>query len=122
MMMKMKPIVPLTIEEIAKLRLDEEFRRLTGVWPETIVKMEEIQRIALIEKKRKGGRPNKLSVDKMLRMALEYWREYRTYFHIGKSYGLSESNIDNSIENGFSHRAKTPPTQSRLALDFTVLD
>lgn len=25
-------------------------------------------------------------------MALEYLREYRTYFHISKSYGLSESN------------------------------
>ncbi len=24
-------------------------------------------------------------------MALEYLREYRTYFHLGKSYGLSES-------------------------------
>ena len=25
-------------------------------------------------------------------MALEYLREYRTYFHIGRSYGMSESN------------------------------
>lgn len=25
-------------------------------------------------------------------MALEYIREYRTYFHIGQSYGMSESN------------------------------
>ena len=25
-------------------------------------------------------------------MTLEYLREYRTYFHIGASYGLSESN------------------------------
>ena len=24
-------------------------------------------------------------------MTLEYLREYRTYFHIGKSYGVSES-------------------------------
>jgi Helix-turn-helix of DDE superfamily endonuclease len=24
-------------------------------------------------------------------MMLEYWREYRTYFHIGQAYGLSES-------------------------------
>ncbi|WCR54522.1 MAG: hypothetical protein PG981_001544 [Wolbachia endosymbiont of Ctenocephalides orientis wCori] len=24
-------------------------------------------------------------------MALEYFREYRTYFHIGRSYGMSES-------------------------------
>jgi hypothetical protein len=34
----------------------------------------------------------------MLRPALEYWREYRTYFHIGKSYGLSESNVYQTIK------------------------
>ncbi len=28
----------------------------------------------------------------MLLMVLEYLREYRTYFHIGQSYGMSESN------------------------------
>ena len=28
----------------------------------------------------------------MLLMTLEYLREYRTYLHIGKSYGISESN------------------------------
>ncbi len=27
----------------------------------------------------------------MLLMALEYLREYRTYFHIGQNYGVSES-------------------------------
>ena len=25
-------------------------------------------------------------------MSLEYWREYRTFFHVGKNYGVSESN------------------------------
>ena len=34
----------------------------------------------------------------MLRMAFAYWREYRTYFHIGKSYGLSESNVYQAIK------------------------
>ena len=28
----------------------------------------------------------------MLRMTLEYLREYRTFFHISKNYGISESN------------------------------
>jgi hypothetical protein len=27
----------------------------------------------------------------MLLMALTYWREYRTYFHLGHEYGISES-------------------------------
>ena len=39
----------------------------------------------------RGGRPNKLCVEDMLLATLEYYREYRTYFHIGQGYGLSES-------------------------------
>jgi hypothetical protein len=30
-------------------------------------------------------------MEDMLLMALTYWREYRTYFHLGNEYGLSES-------------------------------
>ena len=32
-------------------------------------------------------------------MTLEYLREYRTYAHIGASYGLSESNSYSNIKN-----------------------
>jgi hypothetical protein len=39
----------------------------------------------------KTGRPGKLSIEDQLLMALEYWREYRTYFHIGQSWGVNES-------------------------------
>jgi hypothetical protein len=70
----------------------EKFRRLTGVKPESFAQMVEIIEQALKKKKAKGGRPNKLSVEQMLRMTLEYLREYRTYFHISTSYGISESN------------------------------
>jgi hypothetical protein len=79
-------------------RKSDEFRRLTGVYPETFNKMLEVLTEAHRKKKNKGGRPNKLRMDTMLRMALEYWREYRTYFHIGKSYGLSESNAYQTIK------------------------
>ena len=65
--------------------LDESFRRLTGVKRQTFEKMVKI----LVEndknKKIKGGRKNKLSLENQLLMALEYIREYRTYFHISKS-------------------------------------
>jgi hypothetical protein len=48
----------------------------------------------LVAAKRKqgaaGGTPNTLSIEDQLLMMLEYWREYRTYFHIGQAYGLSE--------------------------------
>lgn len=41
--------------------------------------------------KKKPGRPKKLSIEERLLMTLEYLREYRTYFHISQSYGISES-------------------------------
>ena len=84
----MKRYVALTPENLKAIN----FRRLTGVYPETFEKMVEILRKAQIKKKARGGRPNKLSIEDMLLMALEYWREYRTYYHISVSYGLSESN------------------------------
>lgn len=68
----------------------EEFRRLTGVKPATFKQMVEVLKAAHHQKKARGGRPNKLSVEMMLLMTLEYLREYRTYFHISKSYGVSE--------------------------------
>ncbi len=40
---------------------------------------------------RKAGRKGKLTIEDKLLMALEYLREYRAYFHLGCSYGLSES-------------------------------
>ncbi len=39
----------------------------------------------------KGGPKRKLSVEDMLLLALEYLREYRTYFHVATNYGVSES-------------------------------
>ena len=51
---------------------DEKFRRLTGVKRETFEKMVEILRESQIKKKQRGGRPNKLCVEDILLMALEY--------------------------------------------------
>lgn len=78
--------------ECVKNLKSEEFRRLTGVKFQTFMKMQEIIDVALKAKKSRGGRPNKLSVEDMILMTLEYLREYRTYFHIAKNYGISESN------------------------------
>ena len=41
--------------------------------------------------KAQGGKPNKLVIEDRLFMTLDYLREYRTYFHISRSYGISES-------------------------------
>ena len=43
--------------------------------------------------KKKTGRPSKLSLENQVLMTLEYLREYRTYFHIGQSWGLNESTV-----------------------------
>ena len=77
---------------------DERFRRLTGVKRTTFEKMVFILQEADKAKKTKGGRKNALSIEDMLLMALEYMREYRTYFHISKSYGVSESSAYKAVK------------------------
>jgi len=79
--------------------LDEEkFRRLTGVKRSTFEKMISILNDADIKKKAKGGRKNKLCIEDQLLMALEYIREYRTYFHTSQSYGVSESSAYKTVK------------------------
>ena len=41
---------------------------------------------------KRGVKP-KLGLSDRVLVALEYWREYRTYFHIGNSWGVSESTV-----------------------------
>lgn len=77
-------------DQIQGLR-DERFRRLTGIKRTPFDKRVAILQEADRQKKSRGGRKNKLSLENQLLMALEYIREYRTYFHVGQSYGVSES-------------------------------
>lgn len=77
---------------------DDKFKRLTGIKKATFEKMVKIlQDEKRAKNKYKGGRNPSLSIEDTLLMALEYLREYRTYFHIGKSYGVSESSAFKSI-------------------------
>ena len=69
----------------------EAFRRLTGVKPKTFGVMLGILRLAEEEKHRRGGVRARLALEDRLLMALEYWREYRTYFHVSHAYGVSET-------------------------------
>ncbi|WP_416375179.1 helix-turn-helix domain-containing protein [Spiroplasma poulsonii] len=41
---------------------------------------------------------NKLSLENRLLMTLLYWREYQTYFHLGKSFDISEANCYRNIK------------------------
>lgn len=77
---------------------EEKFRRLTGVKRATFEKMMGILSEADKQKKAKGGRKSKLSLEDRLLMALEYIREYRTYFHVSQSYGVSESTCYETIK------------------------
>ena len=84
--------------EKLKTSPDTQFRRITGVKRKTFEIMVEILTEAHRIKKTKGGRPNKLGIEDMLLMALEYIREYRTYLHIATSYGIAESNAYETIK------------------------
>lgn len=68
----------------------EDFKRLCGVHRETFDRMVETVKKGLPIKK-KTGRPSKLRLEDQVLMTLEYWREYRTYFHIGQSWGVDET-------------------------------
>ncbi|WP_109234880.1 IS5 family transposase [Orientia tsutsugamushi] len=84
-------------DQIKELK-DEKFRRLTGVRKGIFSKMVDILSKADGLKKSKGGRKNKLNLEEQLLMALEYLREYHTYFHIGQNYGISESSAYKAVK------------------------
>ena len=84
--------------EIIKEYDEKQFRRITGVKKVTFNQMIEILKKSYAEKYRRRGRKPKLSIENQLLVALEYWREYRTYAHIAASYGIAESNICRSIK------------------------
>jgi len=67
------------------------FRRLTGVSKSIFQTMVIVVKSAEHQRMEKGGKPSHLNAENKLLMTLEYLREYRTYFHLGQSYGLSES-------------------------------
>lgn len=69
-----------------------EFKRLCGVSRKTFAEMVAVLCPHLERQGRRGGQP-KLSVEDQLLVALEYWREYRSQFHIGVSWGLHETTV-----------------------------
>ena len=82
----------MSYERIKDLRL-ALFKRYCGVKPETFQKMVTAVCDHFAETRIKTGRPPKLSVEDQVLMTLEYWREYRTLFHIAKSWGIHESSV-----------------------------
>ena len=79
-------------DSVKKLK-GEAFRRLTGVQRSTFEDMVGLLFAAKRRQKAAGGKPNTLCIEDQLLMMLEYWREYRTYFHIAQTHGISESGV-----------------------------
>jgi len=79
----------------------EDFKRLTGVHFDTFNQMVAIVKDA--EKlRKKSGRPPKLRIEDQILMTLEYLREYRTFYHLGATWGINESTayrIVQKVEN-----------------------
>ena len=84
--------------EKIKDKSNEHFKRLTGVRKTTFLKMVEAVVTHENERKKISGRPLKLSYEDQVLMTLEYNREYRTYFHLGADYGMSESNCSKLVK------------------------
>ena len=87
------------------------FQRLVGVAPSTFLEMVKEVKLKTRKKrkKKKGGRLFKLSKEDQVLLTLMYWREYRTMFHIGTTYGISESAVSrtiNRVENILSTSKK----------------
>ena len=87
--------------EKIKNHTNPNFKRLTGVKRKTFKLM--VKEVRNYEKRiiRKKGNnrkhPNKLCIEDQILMMLMYYREYRTQFHIGETYGLHESNVGKNI-------------------------
>jgi hypothetical protein len=104
-----------------------QFKRATGVSTRLFLEMlGEMQ-----SQQGTMGRPAKLSLADQLMATLMYWREYRTQFHIGQSYGVSEPTVNrviNKVENilvrsgKFNLPSKRKLEQSDLEYQFILLD
>ena len=81
----------MTYQQIKNLR-EQDFKRFCGVKPKVFAQMVEVLKQELPKPLQRGGQP-KLGVEDQLLIALEYWREYRTYFQIGQSWGVHESTV-----------------------------
>lgn len=110
---------------------DSVFRRVTGLKRETFSKIVGILEAAYSKQMSKGGRPRKLSIPEMLLATVEYLREYRTYLHIAKSYGISESAAYKTIRwvedtlvrhKDFSLPGRKALTKSEMAYEVILVD
>jgi hypothetical protein len=120
----------MSYEQIKDLR-PALFKRYCSVKPETFQKMVTVVSDHLAETRIKTGRPPKLAVEYQVLMTLEYWREYRTLFHLARSWGVHESSVWRTIRRVEDVLAKsktfTLPGKKKLQMsdheiEFIVVD
>jgi len=83
--------------EAAQTLNSKDFKRFTGVHKQTFKLMLKAWEQYHVSQSN-AGRPPKLSRADQLLVALQYWREYRTYFHIAQDWGISESTVCRMVE------------------------
>src|SRR5262245_59971336 len=86
----------MTYEQMKDLQ-PRDFKRACGVHPQTFAAMLVVLQ-AHEQRQCKAGRPPKLSLAHQLFLTLQYWREYRTYCHLGLSWGIGESVVCRTVQ------------------------
>ena len=82
-------------EKIQKLG-NKEFKRITGVTRELFEKMLERLNEQYKQDHIRGGAPGQ-PVELRLTLALEYWREYRSFRHMANDHQISRTQINRAI-------------------------
>jgi Helix-turn-helix of DDE superfamily endonuclease len=110
---------------------DEDFRRLSGILHATFRQMVKFLKSEEEKKLKRGGRKPSKSMEERLLMTLEYWREYRTYFHVAASYNTSEPSVYRYIRwiedtliksNTFSLPGRKALLQNDLLFEVVMVD
>jgi len=110
-----------------------DFKRLVGVTPAVFKQMvKEVKgKRKRRKQKKKRGRPFKMSEEDQLLLTLMYWREYRTMYHIGHAYSISEAAVCRTIERienilskskKFKLPGKKQLTQSTQQYEVVIVD
>jgi hypothetical protein len=116
--------------ESAKNLGRQEFKRTYGVHSETFESMVKVVKVERMLQK-KTGRNDKLTIEDQVLMTLSYWREYRTYFHLGQDWDINESTAyriirrveDTLIKSGmFALPGKKALTEADSEIETIVID
>ena len=113
---------------------EENFKRVVGVKRATFEVMVEEYKKAEEERKKGhkiGGRKPKLCEEDRVLLMLEYYREYRTLYHMGIDYGISEgqaSKVVRDVESvliksgKFSLPSKRVLYEADNEIEFVIID